>query len=296
MEQIQHASCQVNGITLHYVIAGKGPLLILLHGFPQYWYTWRHQIPVLAEHFTVVAPDLRGYGESEKPLKIDEYTTKTISKDITGLIGELGFEKAHIVGHDFGGAVAWKIAQLEPDRVDHLVVLNCPHPYIFAKALRSNFTQIRKSWYIFFFQLPYLPEWMVQRGGRKFVSKLLRSSSKRKDTFTNEDIDNYTRALQIPGVLTAAFNYYRAAFRCKPSTEELKKKISAPTLLIWGEEDQALGRELTLGMEPLFTGPFKIEYIPQCGHFVNEEEPEKVNAHLLNFLQTKGHHANECLS
>ena len=285
MEQIEHASCQVNGITLHYVKAGKGPLLILLHGFPQYWYTWRHQIPALAEHFTVVAPDLRGYGESEKPAKIEDYASKTIAKDISGLIRELGFEKAHIVGHDWGGGVAWKLAQLEPERVDHLAVLNCPHPYIFAKALKSNFAQMRKSWYVFMFQLPYLPEWMFKRGGRPFVAKLFRGSAVKKETFTDEDINNYYKALKIPGVLTAAFNYYRAAFRHRPPSEELKKQIAAPTLLIWGEEDRALGKELTLGMDSLFSGPFKIAYLPACSHWVNEEKPEKVNALLLDFLQ-----------
>ncbi len=282
---MEHLSAQVNGITLHYVKAGSGPLLVLLHGFPQYWYTWRHQIPILSEHFTVIAPDLRGYGESEKPLHVSDYSAKTIAKDITGLIHELGFQKAHIVGHDWGGAVAWKIAQTEPERVDHLAVLNCPHPYIFAKTLKSSLTQLKKSWYLFFFQLPYLPEWMFRRGGRKFLSKLFRGSAVRRSTFEDKDIDNYFNALQSPGALTAAFNYYRAAFRNSPTGEELKKKISAPTMLIWGEEDRALGKELTLGMESLFSGPFKIEYIPQCSHWVNEEEPAKVNSLLLEFLK-----------
>jgi pimeloyl-ACP methyl ester carboxylesterase len=156
---VKHHFAQVNGINLHYTKQGKGKkLVVLLHGWPEFWYSWRYQIPALAEDFTVIAPDLRGFADSDKPLDIKEYHPSIVASDIAKLIASLGFEKAFIVGHDWGGAIAWAFASYYPDLTEKLVVLNCPHPQLFVKALSSNMEQIKKSWYMFFFQIPKVPE------------------------------------------------------------------------------------------------------------------------------------------
>ena len=270
----------VNGVRLHCVVEGEGPLVVLLHGFPETSRAWRKQIPELAKRFKVVAPDLRGYGQSEKPKGIAAYRTAVLADDIAALIAAFGAERAHVVGHDWGGGVAWTLATLHPEVVDRLVVLNCPHPAVMQRALRSNWTQIRRSWYIFAFQLPWLPEWAFSRGGAKALKDALRRSAKRPDTFSDADVDEYARAFTAPGAATAAINYYRAAARSRVSPA----KIKAPTLLIWGVDDFALGIELTHGMDHLFENKPRIEYVPDTSHWVMEERPEVVNRLLLDFL------------
>ena len=286
-----HEHVEANGIRFHYVTAGQGPLVLLLHGFPQFWYAWRHQIPALAARFKVVAPDLRGYGDTEKPPRVADYRTGILAADVAGLVKAFGYEKAHVVGHDWGGAVAWTTALEQARVVDKLVVLNCPHPLVFGKALRSNLRQLGRSWYMFFFQLPLLPELVFRLSPNGVVERMFRRMAIRKDTFSDEDLAEFRAALEKPGALTAAINYYRATFRNISALRELERsapKIAAPTLLIWAEEDVALGKELTYGMEPLFSGPFHIEYVPQCSHWVNEEQPERVNRLLLDFLDGRG--------
>lgn len=280
----KHANIRANGINIHYVTAGKGPLLLLLHGFPQFWYAWRHQIPVLAQHFQVVAPDLRGYNETERPSRVEDYRPGILASDISGLMRALGFEKAHIVGHDWGGAVAWRLVYDQPEVIDRLVILNSPHPLLFKRAMKTNWRQIIKSWYILFFQIPYLPEKIFKMNPKGILKSILKPI--RKETFSAADLELYLQTIEKPGAFAAALNYYRAAFRKgENKTKREVKKIATPTLVIWGEEDRALGKELTEGMEPLFSGPFQIQYIPQCSHWVQEEQPEQVNRLLLQFLQ-----------
>jgi pimeloyl-ACP methyl ester carboxylesterase len=271
---------EVNGVRLHCLVEGEGPLVLLLHGFPETSRAWRKQIPALAEHFRVVAPDLRGYGGSDKPRGIAAYGPSVLADDIVALIHAFDAERAHIVGHDWGGGVAWTLAIEHPEVVDRLAVLNCPHPAVMERALRSSWTQIRKSWYIFAFQPPWLGEWMLLRDGARPLKDELRRSAKRPDTFTEADLDEYARAFSAPGAATAAINYYRAAIRTRTPTG----KIKAKTLLIWGEDDGALGIELTRGMEGLFTSEVRVEYLPDTSHWVMEERPEVVNRLLLDFL------------
>jgi len=277
-----HRACQhvrvdrgitVNGVRLHCVLEGKGPLVLLLHGFPESAHAWRKQIPALADRFRVVAPDLRGYAESERPPHVSDYRMPVLVADIVGLIEALGEERAHIVGHDWGGAIAWAAAQTRPAIVDRLVVLNCPHPLPLQRALRSLSRQVLRSWYVLFFQLPIL-------------ERSLRGGAIRPDTFSEDDILEYRRALSIPGAATAALNYYRAAFRdaLTGRTLDPSRIIQAPTLLIWAEDDFALGRELTDDMEGLFAREFRIEYVRNTSHWVMEERPEVVNRLLLDFL------------
>jgi pimeloyl-ACP methyl ester carboxylesterase len=270
----------VNGVRLHCVVEGEGPLVLLLHGFPETSRAWRKQIPELAKRFKIVAPDLRGYGGSDKPKGIAAYRTAVLADDIAALIAAFAAERAHVVGHDWGGGVAWTLATVRPEVVDRLVVLNCPHPAVMQRALRSNWTQIRRSWYIFAFQLPWLPEWAFSRDGAKALKDALRRSAKRPDTFSDADLDEYARAFSAPGAATAAINYYRAAARSRVP----HGKIRAPTLLIWGVDDFALGIELTQGMDDLFESKPRIEYVPDTSHWVMEERPDIVNRLLLDFL------------
>jgi pimeloyl-ACP methyl ester carboxylesterase len=269
-----------NGIRLHCLVEGEGPLVLLLHGFPETSRAWRKQIPALAKRFRVVAPDLRGYGGSDKPKGIDAYRTSILADDIVGLIRAFDAERAHVVGHDWGGGVAWTVAIEHPEVVDRLAVLNCPHPAVMQRALRSNWGQIRKSWYIFAFQIPALPEWAFRRDGARPLKNALRRSARQPDTFSDADLDEYARAFSAPGAATAAINYYRSAIRSRVPS----RKISAPTLLIWAEDDVALGVELTRGMEGLFEGEPRVEYVPDTSHWVMEERPEIVNRLLLDFL------------
>ncbi|HTL90079.1 MAG TPA: alpha/beta hydrolase, partial [Leptolyngbya sp.] len=203
----QHQFVEANQVRLHYVTQGEGDLVLLLHGFPEFWYSWRYQIPALARHFKVVVPDLRGYNDSEKPES--GYDLDTLSADIRSLIDRLGYDRAHVVGHDLGGAIAWRLAQKFPNSLDRLALLSAPHPQRFAKDLLSNFDQFRRSWYVLAFQVPNLPEWLIQSNLKAFVQNMFQEQAVRKGAFAQEQIQKYQTALQKPGAIAAAMNYYR---------------------------------------------------------------------------------------
>ncbi len=284
-EPWQHNFVTVNDIRLHYVTQGEGKLLILLHGFPEFWYSWRHQIPALSEHFKAVVPDLRGYNESDKPRGVAKYQIDALTADVMALIRSFGQEQAIIIGHDWGGGIAWAFAADYPQATERLVVMNCPHPAAFQKNLKGNFRQLRRSWYIFFFQIRWLPEWLAGLNTPRFVEKMFRGMAIRKEAFPDDDLQRYVEAINKPGMLTAAINYYRAAFRERFKHGERQfAQITCPTRLIWGEADTALGKELTYNMEPYFTDRFDIKYIPDCSHWVQQEQPELVNQYILEFL------------
>lgn len=288
MEKWLHEFRQVNGIRLHYVTAGTGPLVILLHGFPEFWYSWRNQLPELSKHYKVVAPDLRGFGDSDKPKGVKNYTTKVIAKDIQELILSFGETKANIVAHDWGGAAGWNFAQRFPEHLDKLVVINCPLPAVLQKHLLSNFSQLKKSWYMFFFQLPWIPERYISKDLTMFFKRALRGWSRNKKSFSNEDIAKYVKAFEKPYAITAAINYYRAGFRYAwDKSVTCETKINADTLMIWGEDDKALGKELTYDMEKYFNNHFEIRYIKDCSHWVQHDYPGLVNQYILEFLEAK---------
>ena len=240
-ETWQHRDIITNGIRMHYVTEGQGPLIVLLHGFPEFWYSWRHQIPYLAKHgYQVVAPDLRGYNDSDKPRT--GYDVPTLLRDIVGLIHGLGQQTAIIVGHDWGGALAWFFALAYPEMTTRLIVLNAPHPQAFLRELRTP-KQLRKSWYILAFQLPWLPEYLLRRNHAEAIATMLYSSAVQKDAFPPEALEQYRTAMSKPGVLTSALNYYRSFLRHPMRTSTITPPgtiISKPTLLIWGEQDIAL--------------------------------------------------------
>ena len=277
-------------VTLECALAGPddAPLVVLLHGFPDSWTSWRRQIAALAPRFRVAAPSLRGYGGSDRPRSVDAYRMDRLVGDVAGLIRGLGRTDACIVAHDWGGGIAWSFVIDHPEMCRKLVVCNCPHPAPFAKALRSSPRQLLKSWYMFFFQIPRLPEWLLSRNDLRAIEKTFRDLVRRTDreVFSDDDLERIKQGLRPPGAITAAVNYYRAAFRNSAAMQRYAKAppIACPTLLIWAEDDVALSKDLTTGMEPHFTGPFSILYIPDCSHWVQQEQPEIVNRALLEFL------------
>ena len=282
----QHRDIMSNGIRMHYVTQGEGPLVVLLHGFPEFWYSWRYQIPVLAEQgYMVVAPDLRGYNETEKPRA--GYDVSTLLRDIVGLIRGLGREKAIIAGHDWGGALAWLFAIRYPAMTERLIVLNAPHPGAMQRDLRT-LKQLRKSWYMFFFQLPWLPEALLLSNHAAPIARMLYDTAVQKDAFPPDVLRRYQVAMSRPGAMTAALNYYRELFRALPFRSQAtgggKYHVSAPTLLIWGEQDIALGLELTMGLEQ-WVDDLTIRRVPDSGHWVQQEKPELVNQYVLEFLK-----------
>jgi len=291
MAGIEHARVDCGEVSLHCALAGDPgkPLVVLLHGFPESWYSWRHQIPVLAEHFRVAVPSLRGYGQSDRPKDVASYEMQHLTGDVRGLIRALGHDYAFVVGHDWGGGIAWAFAIDHPQACRKLVVCNCPHLAIFQKALRSNPRQLLRSWYMLFFQIPWLPEWLLTRNHLAAVERGFRSMVVRKDreVFSDADLLELKRVFDPPGAMTAAINYYRAQVRNpgKLARYSLESRIRCPTLLIWAEDDVALGKELTYGTEALIEAPFAIRYVPECSHWVQQERPEVVNEALLEFLR-----------
>ena len=279
---VSDSYAEVNGVRLHYVEAGEGPLVVLLHGFPEFWYSWRHQIPAIADAgYHVVAPDMRGYNRSEKPAGWRAYDAEHLAGDIAALIRHFGVEKAHVVGHDWGAAVAYLTAMEHPDVVERLAILNVPHPARMLAAFRTV-RQLRKSWYMFFFQIPFLPERLLARGGFSFAKRSLRADS--PGSFSDADIERYVEAWSQPGALTGMINYYRAALRQSPRKAlERLNPISCPVLVIWGERDRYLGRELAQP-DPKWVPNVRVERLSEATHWVQHDAPERVNELLTEFL------------
>jgi epoxide hydrolase 4 len=281
-----HREDRVNGVRLHSVEQGEGPLVVLLHGFPEFWYAWRHQIPALAAAgFRVVAPDLRGYNLSEKPEGVRAYRIEALLGDLEGLIERLGEgeKKAHVVGHDWGGAFAWYAPLFIPERLLSLALLNAPHPLAFRRELRTNAAQRKKSSYVFMFQVPWLPERRIRAGNFAILGKMLRRDPVTPGAFPDEDIRLYKEALAQPGALTAAVNYYRAALRFPPKAAGRAWPEGLKTLLVWGERDRYLGSGLLEGLDR-WVPNLTIERIPDASHWVQADAPEKVNDLLIKFL------------
>lgn len=274
-----------NGIKLHVVQAGPadGEPLILLHGFPEFWYGWRRQIDFLAQRgYRVIVPDQRGYNLSDKPSEVDAYTTDKLAADIVGLLDALGHEQVYLAGHDWGAIVAWTLAELYPQRLKKLAILNVPHPRIFMQALSGgSIPQILKSWYIGFFQLPGLPENLISLNNYDLVLKGLQRTAK-TGAFTDADLEQYRVAWSQPGAMTAMINWYRAAGR-SASQQPAATRITTPTLILWGEKDFALEAVLAQRSAAICADATLI-YFPDAGHFVQHEKPQAVNERLANFF------------
>jgi epoxide hydrolase 4 len=282
---LEHHHADLGDVRLHYVEAGSGPLVVLLHGFPEFWYSWRFQIPILAEAgFRVVVPDMRGYNLSDKPPKVGDYRVEFLARDVERLIGACGSERAAVVGHDWGGVAGWLAAMRHPEVVEKLAILNCPHPNRFLRGLWSPH-QLRKSWYMFALQVPAPPERFVQERIFAWFTSNFRRDPVRPGTFTEEDIRHYAEAMRRPGALTAATNYYRALFSRTPAqNRRLLRKVEAPVVVIWGEEDRYLGVELAQP-ETSWVANVRVERLPNASHWVQQDSFHKVNALLLEFLR-----------
>lgn len=274
---MSHTFVETNGVRLHVVQAGPadGPLLILLHGFPEFWYGWRHQIATLAEAgFWVWAPDQRGYNLSDKPTRIAAYRIDTLAADVVGLIDAAHRQKAIVVGHDWGAAVAWWTAIIYPERIERLVILNVPHPVVMQRFARRNLGQMLRSWYIGFFQLPWLPEAMCRFGDWVMLVRTLRNSSL-PGAFSESDFRQYRAAWAQPGAFTAMINWYRAALQ-KPLMRRPSIRITVPTLLVWGARDQFLKQDMAqLSIDLCDNG--RIVFFENATHWVQHEEAERVN-------------------
>jgi pimeloyl-ACP methyl ester carboxylesterase len=279
-----HRRVVVNGVGLHVAEVGAGPPVVFLHGFPEFWYSWRHQLPaVAAAGYRAVAPDLRGYNESDKPPGIRNYRVSKLADDVAGLIEQLEAGPAVVVGHDWGGIVAWLLVMRRPDLVRGLVVLNAPHPATFSQEL-SHARQFLRSWYAFFLQLPWLPEAVLrfQHFG------LLRRALRNGPAPSREDERRYEEALARPGALSAAINYYRAALHYRRDEAKHFRPVRGPALVIWGDRDPYLNPHVLDGL-PAWAPDARVLRLPQAGHWVQNEDPETVNRAILGFLTELGH-------
>jgi pimeloyl-ACP methyl ester carboxylesterase len=286
---ISHGYAQVGDVRLHYAECGEGErLVVLLHGFPECWYSWRKQLPVLGRRYKVIAPDMRGYNLSDKPERVEDYSVSRLVDDVTGLIRHFGAREAAVVGHDWGAAVAWAVAQHYPDYVWKLAALQVPPPAIWARNL--TFRQLLRSWYMFFFQLPSIPEWWMRRDDFNGLAKMFRATS-RPGTFTDEDIAVLKAAAREPGALTASVNYYRANFRrffgrsWRDREVRTHERVRVPTLFIFGERDMAILPETVNGVADYVDAPYTELRLGRANHWVQQEYPTEVNAALLNFLE-----------
>jgi len=289
-ESWKHEFANIDGLRMHYVTQGKGKLVLLLHGFPDFWYVWRFQIPELARHFRVVAPDLRGYNETDKPKGVENYRLNLLAGDILGLVSALGETEAMIVGHDWGGVVAWFFAAFNPKHTKRLVILNAPHPNAYTSRTKLSFRQLQKSWYVFFFQTSDVPEEVLSRNEYFFLKNMVKLSFVKKEALTDEDLRLYAKAWSQPGALTAMMNYYRANMNPSIMFSERKivfPKITSPTFVIWGEQDVALSKILIENTEKFVDAPFSIKYISNCGHWVQLEQPNIVNKYIDKFLRNQ---------
>lgn len=275
----------INGVRLHVVRSGpaEGPLVILLHGFPEFWYGWRHQIGFLASSgFRVWAPDLRGYNLSDKPGPVAAYHLDQLEADVVGLVDACGRKKAFLVGHDWGGMLAWWMVCRHPDRVEKMVAINIPHPSIMKRTLVRSPSQALRSAYAFFFQLPWVPEALARLGNWWLPALAIRLTS-RPGTFSRTDLDAYREAWSGAGAFHSMLNWYRAFSRRLPRLEN--PLVSIPTLLIWGARDFALSRQMAdQSMNLCKSG--RLVFIEEATHWVQHEEPGRVNRLIQEFLSS----------
>jgi pimeloyl-ACP methyl ester carboxylesterase len=274
-----------NGQRLHVAQAGPedGPLVILLHGFPEFWYGWRKQIPALAAAgFCVWVPDQRGYGFSDKPARISDYRLDKLAADVAGLIAASGRRRAAVIGHDWGGAVGWWLAANNPEVVEQLAIINVPHPQVMRRMIFTDPRQTLRSWYMFAFQLPWLPEWLARRNNWQALVEGL-SATSRAGTFTTDDFDRYRSAWSQAGAYTAMLNWYRAMFRYgAPAPRNFR--IMPRTLVLWGKQDKFMRPEAAEASLALCDNGKLLMY-ETATHWIAHEEPEEVNAQLIRFLK-----------
>lgn len=275
---------EANGIRFHIAEAGRpgNPLVLLLHGFPECWYSWRHQLRALAAAgLHAVAPDLRGYDLTEKPAL--GYDLDDLAGDVVEIARALGYERFSLVGHDWGGLIGWWAAVSRPGAIDRLALLNvAPPPALRRDLARPD--QALKSWYALLFQLPLLPEWGFRRNNFEPLLQSFRNAAIQQQAFAKRDLDVFREAIAQPGALHSAINYFRAAFpRFRRGDLLTDRQAACPTLLLWGIADPFAGVHLTAGLEP-WLADFEVRYLAACGHWTQQEQPDRVNRALIEFL------------
>jgi epoxide hydrolase 4 len=271
------------GVTLHVVRAGEGPAVVLLHGFPEFWYSWRHQIdPLVDAGFSIIAPDMRGYNLSEKPRGVRAYRISRLVDDVVAIARGSGSQRIHLVGHDWGGVIAWVVAARHPELIDRLVILNAPHPALYRERIRRP-PQMFMSWYVLFFQLPIVPELAFRANDHAAVRRIFRRSPWRADAFDADDIERYVEAISRPGALTSALNYYRATRSSDERRAAARSRVEAETMILWGERDTALDRSLLDGIET-WAPRARIHRFGDVGHWIQNEAPAEVNRLLVDFI------------
>jgi len=289
---IKHDYAEVNGVRLHYATAGHGKKLILfLHGFPEFWYEWKNQLLEFGKDYTAVAPDMRGYNLSSKPAEVDQYQVKYLIEDVRALAEKLGHKKFILVAHDWGGAIAWAFAIAHPEYLEKLVIINAPHPGVFARELKENPAQQKASGYMLMFRSPQAEQTLSANNYAALVGVVLGPGLK-DGTFTEEDKQAYIEAWSQPGALTGGLNYYRAA-RIGPPTEGQKEgasfasfpslNVKVPTLVIWGEKDTALLTGNLEGLDQYVPG-LTIKRVPDGTHWLVHEKPQLVNGYIREFI------------
>ncbi|MDM7923347.1 MAG: alpha/beta hydrolase [Pyrinomonadaceae bacterium] len=259
-----------------------------MHGFPECWYSWRHQLVALSDRYTVVAPDLRGYNLSDRPEGKDQYTVDKLADDVIGLIRHLGHEKATVVGHDWGAGIAWYIASHHPEYLTKVAAFQVP-PSIWRRNF--SFKQLLASWYMFFFQLPLLPEKLLSLGEFALLKRALKASTAESGVFRSVDIEIFESAWRGDGAITAMLNYYRANIISRLfSKEDEAARVAVPTLFVYGQQDTAVLPQTVRGVADVVDGPYENYLVPNSGHWIQQEVPETVNEILREFLtdQTKG--------
>lgn len=281
---IEFRMIETNGIRLHAAVAGPddGELVILLHGFPEFWKGMLAPLEAFAAAgYRVVAPDQRGYNLSDKPAGIHSYAIENLANDVVGLIDAFGRERAHVIGHDWGAAVTWWLAIAHPDRLARVAVVNVPHPAVLLKQLRSNPKQLAKSWYMLSFQIPRLPERVFgSLAGRGFAKALARTAN--PGSFTPDYLADLERAWEQPGAAAAMLNWYRAAFRSQPSGPH-ERRVTLPILILWGVNDIALNPSLATDSLPL-CDEGHLMFFDDATHWLLHDEPEQTCAVLLDWV------------
>jgi pimeloyl-ACP methyl ester carboxylesterase len=289
--KLKHDYAEVNGVRLHYVSAGKGPLIIFLHGFPEFWYEWKDQLPEFAKDHRAVAPDMRGYNLSEKPAGVEHYQMKELVEDVRALAEHLGYKKFVLVAHDWGGGVAWSFAIAHPEYLEKLIIINCPHPAILARELAENPAQQKASQYMLLFRSPQAEQTLAANNYAFLVNGILGDGLK-TGAFTEADKQAYIAAWSQPGALTGGLNYYRAANLGPPSPDApagppadlTNMVVKVPTLVIWGEKDTALLPGNLDGMDK-FVPDLTVKRIPDGSHWVIHEKPALVNSYIREFIR-----------
>ncbi|MGR6036285.1 MAG: alpha/beta fold hydrolase [Candidatus Nitrosoglobus sp.] len=289
MTSIKTHFIQANGLYFEVQQCGSGSRLALcMHGFPECSYSWRYQMPLLAElGYQVWAPNLRGYGRSSRPGKIADYRISHLLNDIAALIEASHCHSVLLIGHDWGAALAWLFAIDKIRPLEGLIIMNVPHPALFIKCLKT-WRQLRRSWYILFFQIPWLPEWLLSTGNAWLIGKTIHYIAVDKSRFPDEVLNIYRDNAAQPGALRAMINYYRALFLETPwrKYHSNLSTIEVPTLMIWGEKDPALGKETTYGTER-YVNDLTLHYLSNVSHWVQQEAPGQVNKIIMEWLSKK---------